>query len=1195
MFVKSLSLRGFKSFAGKTRLDFDPGIICVVGPNGSGKSNIVDALAWVMGEQGAKNLRGGVMSDIIFAGAGAKAGLGRAEVSLTIDNSAGDLPIDYSEVTISRSLLRSGGSEYLINGTPCRLLDIQELLSDTGMGRNMHVIVGQGQLDQVLSVDPMQRRALVEEAAGVLKHQRRKDRALKKLASLEEKLLRLQDLTGEVHRQLGPLARQAKTAKKAAILQARQRDAQARLLADDICQLRQVLQGAADSEAKLATERRVLNQKVVELRQKIDQVQAELAGEGVAAGAVAHWQEATGIAERLRGLVLAAQERDRGYQQELPKPEGPDMASRQAQLAGWQEQISEAEIAAKSSRQEAEKVEEKLLQMAENVRNLNRGYQDLKQRLQAAHRREEKARRDYEQLQARLETLLAQQERYRQAQLQAGEKTAQLEAELSEFLQTRAGQEKNEQLSEIHLKILAEQKQQRAELDQNRTEVARLRAEASNWRGRENTLKEALEGKSNQAKTTVLAEGSAFGTVGQFCEIPEKWVNAIASYLGLYADAVLLKPDTIGRESALIKEQTGIVRYFATEAPCVEKVEWESAQAESYAEIENLGVGQLTPALAVLKAAPQILEKLAFILENCALVEDLEDLGDTSEIFGAKPDLVIIDSKGQLRGKDWGQLGKSGGDNTLALSTQLQKAQKAAETAEKKADNLQVAAVDLEASLQTLEMQAQEALAQIRQQDADLAEFARLKTAKEVALENARLQLERSENEVEKIGEQITVLSTESEAAKKHWESLEKDSQKEDDTNLEAALDAARAEEIALREKLTRSKLTAAAKAENLRQLQARHHGAKQSFERYQMAMSSWEQRRIRRSQQRKKVAEIVTVAEKAVGLADRVLEVALWRKEAAEIARIDASEQLRLRRQQLDQVQDQLAEVTNKSHHDQVAMAEYRVRLNQMVEEAKAKFSLSEEQLLAEYGPHLPVPKLLAEAENTQGEEEAERSCEYIPFIRSEQEEILAKTTSELNRIGKINPLALAEHEALEQRYQYLMGQLTDLQHSKADLHHLIKEVDDQVDNAFQSAYADISAAFTEVFADLFPGGQGRLTLTDENDMLHTGIEIEARPAGKKVKRLSLLSGGERSLAALAFLVAIFTARPSPFYILDEVEAALDDSNLARLLAVFKRLRQVSQLIIITHQKRTMEIADSLYGISMRDGISTVISQRLQ
>ena len=328
MYLKSLTLRGFKSFASATSLRLEPGITCVVGPNGSGKSNIVDALSWVMGEQGVKSLRGGKMEDVVFAGTTSRAPLGRAEVTLTIDNSDGALPIEYAEVTISRLMFRSGQSEYAINGDHCRLLDVQELLSDSGMGREMHVIVGQGQLDDILHAGPEARRALIEEAAGVLKHRRRKEKALRKLEAMQANLTRLVDLTAELSRRLKPLGRQAEMARKAAVIQAELRDARLRLLADDYVTLAAELQRDEADEAAAVARRTALEQELAQARRQetsLDQAAQQAAA--TLARAQETWFALSSLAERLRSTQHLAAQRH-SLLTEQPDPEaGPETAT----------------------------------------------------------------------------------------------------------------------------------------------------------------------------------------------------------------------------------------------------------------------------------------------------------------------------------------------------------------------------------------------------------------------------------------------------------------------------------------------------------------------------------------------------------------------------------------------------------------------------------------------------------------------------------------------------------------------------------------------------------------------------------------------------------------------------------------------------------------------------------------------------
>ena len=327
LYLKSLTLKGFKSFASSTTLQLEPGITCIVGPNGSGKSNVVDALAWVMGEQGAKSLRGGKMEDVIFAGTSGRPPLGRAEVQLTIDNTDGALPIEYAEVTISRTMFRNGGSEYAINGNSCRLLDVQELLSDSGIGREMHVIVGQGQLDSILHATPEDRRGFIEEAAGVLKHRKRKEKALRKLDSTDGNLTRLADLLSEIRRQLKPLGRQAEVARRAATVQADVRDARARLMADDLAHARNALEQELADESVLLERRTEVETALTAIRETESSLEAALREDLPAlAAAQETWFGLSGLRERLRGTAGLAAERVRNAasQPEVPEGRNPD-------------------------------------------------------------------------------------------------------------------------------------------------------------------------------------------------------------------------------------------------------------------------------------------------------------------------------------------------------------------------------------------------------------------------------------------------------------------------------------------------------------------------------------------------------------------------------------------------------------------------------------------------------------------------------------------------------------------------------------------------------------------------------------------------------------------------------------------------------------------------------------------------------
>ncbi|MBF1140178.1 MAG: AAA family ATPase, partial [Thermobifida sp.] len=554
MYLKNLTLRGFKSFASATTLALQPGITCVVGPNGSGKSNVVDALAWVMGEQGARALRGGQMADVIFAGTSGRAALGRAQVDLTIDNTDGLLDIEYSEVTISRTLFRGGGSEYSINGTPARLLDVQELLSDTGMGRQMHVIVGQGQLDAILSSTPEERRGFIEEAAGVLKHRRRKERALKKLADMDANLVRVLDLTNEIHRQLGPLARQARVARRASLIQARVRDAKARLLADDLASALSKLSVLEASDDSAAARRAALEEQIAAARAELSRLEeAERASSPALDQASSDWQSLTTITERLRGTLMAATQKValRATPELPPGGEDPDVLDERARVAG-------AEDAALAGQVEAAR---SALTSATRAREAAEGADDSASRELArvnrviADHREKVARLtgDASTAASRLEAAIAEADRawgaYRAAQerAEAAEKAVPASSVSSGDASVAEGSSPEDEASggaaRAHAEASARRDTARARVDELLGVEREARADRARWEARRDALEQLLAPEDGTAE--LLGRPGVLGQVAPLLHITSGYEDAVAAALAPFADAVVV--DSLAR------------------------------------------------------------------------------------------------------------------------------------------------------------------------------------------------------------------------------------------------------------------------------------------------------------------------------------------------------------------------------------------------------------------------------------------------------------------------------------------------------------------------------------------------------------------------------------------------------------------------------------------------------------------------
>ena len=1024
-----MNLKGFKSFASSTTLNFEQGITCVVGPNGSGKSNVVDALSWVMGEQGAKSLRGGKMEDVIFAGTSGRAPLGRAEVSVTIDNADGVLPIDFSEVTITRVLFRNGSSEYLLNGETTRLLDIQELLSDSGIGREMHVIVGQGQLDAILLANPEERRAFIEEAAGVLKHRKRKEKAIRKLDSMQTNLARIQDLTVELRRQLRPLGKQAEVARKASVIQSDVRDAKLRLMADDMLRMRN------EMELEVADEN--------VLRQRKEQVEAELntaRNREIELDAIAASENPQLIAAQENFYRLTAQrEQIRGVQ---------NLSSERARFLA--EEAEEAKATGRDPDvldQEARVLRSEESTLANQVRSSQEQLNTDSSSLKAI---EEKLALEENRVSAALRAIADQREGTARQEGHINGLRSRIDATTGEVSRLNSAKD----LVEIRLKNYREN------FAQIETQISALSSSEPGLDSLFDKLKAELKNSENNLKllsdklqSTEKLRAGSLGRLTAFKEISEL-VQAVSN------------SELISKISALTTECEQEVN--KVNADC-DRIKFElSGLNEELNKVNKeyeLVLSKLNDSDAAMTG---LAEQLAISGQNVKnTVEELDRLGSA---LGAANDQRNSDER-----------------DLAAAIAQFESHQ-----------------TPVEPDLTNLE---------------DLRSQVSAARSKEV---EARLSLRTIEERKDAIAQRAIALENQA-AAERESESRS----------------------ISRRENRAQAAITAQEIADTAYEalIQIESSISRSGIERERLEAS--------RSSREGEILNLRTIS--------RELAV-------------------------------ELEKLTSSVHRDEIARAEQRLRIEQLETKAVEELGIDVQTLISEYGPNNDVPTFY---ENEQGEFVP---GDLIPYRRDQQEKRLAQAERSLTLLGKINPLALEEYSSLEERLRYLAEQLEDLKKTKKDLLDIIKEVDDRVQQIFTEAYEDTAREFEIVFSRLFPGGDGKLILTNPSDMLTSGVDVEARPPGKRVKRLSLLSGGERSLVAVALLIAIFKARPSPFYVMDEVEAALDDTNLGRLLGVFEELREKSQLIIITHQKRTMEIADALYGVTMRgDGVSEVISQRIR
>ena len=1185
MHLKNLTLRGFKSFASATTLRFEPGITCVVGPNGAGKSNVVDGLSWVMGEQGAKSLRGGKMEDVIFAGTAGRPPLGRAEVSLTIDNSDGALPIDYAEVTISRTMFRSGGSEYAINGSACRLLDIQELLSDSGIGREMHVIVGQGQLDAVLHASPEERRGFIEEAAGVLKHRKRKEKAQRKLEAMQANLTRLTDLTGEIRRQLKPLGRQAEMARRAQVVQADLRDAKARLFADDLIREAATLEAEVADETALRARRDEVEQELSRVRAAAEELERRAAEAAPRlARAQETWYRLSSLRERVRGTASLAADRQRLLAEAEPErapgrdPEEILVQARavREQEAALAEEVGTARAAlavAVEARHVAERAESeeerRLADLLRAAADRREGLARLAGQVAARRSRVEAGGEEAARITAAIRDAEQRAER-------AQADFATLEAQVA---RVEAGEQDLDAEHEAAQAALAQAEAEVEKLQATRADAERDRA---TWAARREALELGLRRKDGTG--SLLAAGDRLsgllGSVAALVQVQPGYENAVAAALGAAADAVAVEsmPGAVAAV-ALLKDTDGGRAAVLVGGP-------PPAAAADRSSWPPLPPGGRWARDLVTTPQP-LAAALDRLLARVAVVPDLEV---AREMVEAHPGARAVSIAGDVVGADLVQGGSAGGPSLIEVQAAVEEAdQREAEAAR----TAREAGLALEAASALRDERAARvgaALEALHDSDARLAAAAEQLGQSGASVRAAQAEAQRAHGRLAAqdkalTGERAALDDLQRRLAVAEQAPGEDEPSTEERDRLAEEASRARAVEMEARLALRTAEERARALAGRAEQLERAAAEERTARERARAR----EERRQRQVVAARAVLTgagfVLEVLEQAVQHAER-LRADAERERAVhdrDHAAVRGSEQALLAEQ---------GRLTDSVHRDEVARAEQRMRIDALRQRGLDELGIEPTVLVEEYGPDQLVPP----SPPAPGDPEPAEPAQPRPFVRAEQEKRLRAAERALAQLGTVNPLALEEYAALEERHRFLTTQLEDLKASRRDLLDIIREVDERVEQVFTEAYRDTAVEFEKVFARLFPGGEGRLMLTDPSDMLATGVDVEARPPGKKVKRLSLLSGGERSLTAVALLVAIFKARPSPFYVLDEVEAALDDTNLGRLLTILEELRETSQLIVITHQKRTMEVGDALYGVTMRgDGVTTVISQRLR
>jgi chromosome segregation protein len=1148
VFLKSLTLKGFKSFADATTLQLEPGVTVVVGPNGSGKSNVVDAVAWVLGAQAPSSVRSQKMDDVIFAGTAKRPALGRAEVALTIDNSAGLLPIEFTEVTVSRTLFRTGESEYAINGVGCRLLDVQELLSDAGVGRQQHVIVSQGQIDAVLNARPEDRRGIVEEAAGVLKYRKRKEKAERRLDATEASLLRVQDLLREVRRQLRPLERQADAARRHGDLVAELSALQVFLAGREIAAQRARLGALAGEKITLGQAEQTLRTELAQLDTGVMASEAELTARGDT-DLGDEMVRVEQLRERARGIAAVLVERRRSMERDRGQlMDSGVVANLEADAERLRDELDAVVAELDTLGPEADDLAGEESAFADQRRETMEAIESLGATTSAASAAAE-VRGELRSMRSGLERADAELRRQRQRVEQLRQRAERLDAEC-ERLQLECETAQTAEAELVTGVEAAEARRIAAEASHDSLLASRQHAaeEASRWRARAEALHLALESARAKAGADHLAgvEG-VLGTLLDLIEIDTGWEGAVEAALGEALQAVVVASPQAGRQALQSLQSSNV-----------------------HGAVLALGSSGVVPASAVVGGSavrPHVRSShdgvpalLDAVLGGAVRADTWNEAVDLAI---ANPAAVVVTADGDRFGPTGWRIGTAGGGATAAA---LDEAHERSGIAQAELARLDGALAGAKAELQAARQHESELSRALDAHDAGFS-------ANSEAL--ARSHSERREAQTEIEGLEHTLADTEERTERERVRIAE----------LEALVPALEADEAA---EAAAAKARGEARA-RLDAQAARLAGRRQELEVRNAGLHERQAFLERRLQETERRLEADTVAR-----ADAAQRRGLVERSLAAVERLGAlvethrhvvegrhQELLEMRRRQSDEVrgiagrldalrrrrsaaEKELEESRERMRRVEIDDAEVRMRLEGAVEALRRDHDMEPETAEAAEMP--PLGDGVGAAARVR---DLER---------------------ELRLMGPINPLALEEFNELQERHRFLEEQLDDVRNTRRDLMRVIKAVDLEIQTVFSAAFADVSTHFNQLFATLFPGGSGKLVLTNPDDLLNTGVEVEAKPSGKNVKKLSLLSGGERSLTALAFLFAVFRSRPSPFYVMDEVEAALDDVNLHRFLGLIAEFRREAQLLIVSHQKRTMEAGDSLLGVSMQPGGSSKV-----
>jgi chromosome segregation protein len=1219
MYLKNLTVFGFKSFADKTALNFQPGVTAIVGPNGCGKSNVSDAIRWVLGEQSAKALRGGEMADVIFNGTDGRKPMGMGEVSLTLGGvgeeslKAAGVEVSYDEVTLTRRIYRDGGSEYFLNRTACRLKDIQQLFMGTGIGRTSYSILAQGHITQILSSKPEDRRMIFEEAAGITKFKSQKKESLRKLEYTEQNLLRIADTIKEVKRQIGSLQRQAGKARRFKQFQQELQHIETQFVRHQF----DVLQGEiSERQAAVENLRTEIEQgsndvlrfetEIANLRSRLSELEHEVAA-----------QQQRGL--ELRGEIDRHESRVQFNEERIHEIESQneralaDIAQAeerhragQDELAIVTEKLSAAEASLAHHREALQARQNALREVEESSRSLQEGLRQAQSTAFGAAQDLSRVRNELTALDLAKQANLVRLEKLSSEKVQLEEERVRLETRLQEFTVSV----ETEKLNVATTRGSVEQRQNRlrelqGELQTSSQEQDKYLRQQAEQRSRLNVLEQlegSHEGFDAGAVAALRQSRSVIGSLADRIRVPDQFVTAVENALGHNLQLVLTEQPSSAQEilaelSANKSGRASVAALSIQQYKDEKQLSFEGDMAPASGPVSEIQAGQIVHAMSVIQAEPSVEPLLKSLLGRTFIACDLNTATLQIQNGHAGCDFVTLGGDllnrhgiytgGYLNGGGNGKGPSSilGRKNQITeLQAELAGLQQLVEEASRKRGVLMSEQTELQASLQ-------QAQTELRQQEVAVA----TREGETKALQNsARLLNQKIETvlfEVESLAEQEREGLQKREALAVRLNELEAREQaaQEKVTAATAELENLRQQRDAASAALTESKVSLASDEQltsSFRQqrtaLELRLNELAQLVDSRRNECSSFvarrEQAQTEIQDSRAKIEHLQHEREQVS--AQAAVLVGQKMTQDAEITQRD--ETLRMQRNRLTELQN------NRGALD-VELAQKNMTVQNLRDKVQEKYHLNLEEIRSECITITYADEGQPQVQTLTPEEMAANGAGTDWAAVAQQVEALQ---TKLDEMGPVNLVAIEEYEETEQRHQFLSQQYEDLVNAKTELLEIINRINDQTRQMFIETFEKIRDNFRLMFTEVFGGGKADLVLSDTNDVLESGIDIVARPPGKQLQSISLLSGGEQTMTAVSLLFSIYQVKPSPFCVLDELDAPLDESNVVRFVKILQRFLAHSQFIIITHNKRTIGMADVLYGVTMQEhGVSKIVS----